>query len=132
MMSVIEDDQLTFELQELYYIGKEWIADLNTLNMSFGISRQKLLETTNAQKVAGNKRDISDISVVMDNVESQYSIIMKDIEGYLNTLRPLINKSNRNYDLALIEQHALVERKVSALFYTYVDIKHTISKVLQN
>lgn len=130
MITELEDDQLTLELQELYSIAKGWIADLSTVNTNLSINRERLLKTVSLQKSLGIDADVSDIRVIIGNIESQYSIIRKEIEEYLNILRPLINKSNLSYELALIEKHASLELKVNALFYTYIDIKETVSQVL--
>jgi|GEM_PF-868915 len=132
MTTVTEDNQLTLELQELYCIGKDWIADLNTLNTGLSIQQRLLFENAISKKKPGNNENIAEIRIAINNIENRYVKIKKDIERYLNILGPLINKSNQNYELALIENHALLEHKTSALFYAYIEIKETISKFLQN
>lgn len=129
MTTVIEDNQLTLELKELCGIAKSWLADLTAQNTALGIQHRRL-ETVIFTSSAGKLENIAEISGSIRTVQGRYGKIKKDIEEYLDGLEPLINRSNQNYQLALIENHALLEHKISALFYTFIDIREKVSKLL--
>lgn len=129
MTTVIEENQLNAELQELYLISKHWISDLEffTRDLSF---LQKLVERCWAQS---KKHEISEnlleLKLNVLNLQTQNAEIKGKVSNYLALLEPLISNANHNYELNLIETHSLLEREIGALLQIFKSVKQRVFKL---
>jgi hypothetical protein len=119
MTTVIEDNQLEAELQELYLVDKQWLSDLEFLDTELEFLR-KLAATSSA----ASTRDEELNKLVV--IENTYNFLKKDLRAYLHQLEPLIIAKSKLLDLSLIENYGLLKTRLAGMFQQCQKLKKEI------
>lgn len=129
MTTVIEENQLDTELQELYLISKHWLSDLEFfekdikfLEKLFGRAFSEMLKHEGYENIAAIMLNVAEIE--RKGIEIK-SVILK----YMQTLECLIAKTNMQFDLSLVETHVELEMEIGHLLHSFQAIKQTIFKL---
>lgn len=129
MTTVIEENQLDTELQELYLISKHWLSDLEFfekdikfLEKLFGRAFSEMLKQEGYESIAT-------IMLNVANIENKGVAIKTAILKYMQTLECLIAKTNMQFDLSLVETHAELELEIGRLLRNFRLVKQTIFKL---
>jgi hypothetical protein len=131
MTTTIEDSQLTAEVQELYIIGKDWIADLDFFEQDLEFI-QRLFKRSFLPLI--HEPVIRNITPIMQDfmvIETQCESIRARLLAHLHSLEPLVKYPDMDYGLSLIESHASLERDISGLLQSFRSLKKGILKLTE-
>jgi hypothetical protein len=106
MTTIIEDNQLNTELQELYLVSKQWISDLSFLEEEFKFLKKRFKETLNA---ADNLGELDKITAI----ESKHKDFEFRVQNYLRRLEPLITEKQLPLNIDLVETYAQIESELN-------------------
>jgi hypothetical protein len=106
MTTIIEDNQLNTELQELYLVSKQWISDLSFLEEEFKLLKKRFKETLNA---ADNLGELDKITAI----ESKHKDFEFRVQNYLRRLEPLITEKQLPLNIDLVETYAQIESELN-------------------
>lgn len=129
MTTVIEENQLSAELQELYLISKHWVSDLEFFarDLSF---LQKLVERGYSQlKKHEVNENLLQLKLNVLNLQTQSVALRQNVTQYLSQLERLIDNTNDSYELGLIETHSALELEIGNLFRTFKSVKQRVFKL---
>jgi phage-related protein len=126
MTTVIEENELNTELQELYLKSKEWISelkfiesDMEFLKSLFGRTFSPLIKDDNFEKIA-------EVLINVAKAESVQLDLKNDLQQYLHQLETLITDMNPHIELSIVETHTRIECRLKAVSEEYVAIKKVI------
>jgi hypothetical protein len=119
MTTAIEDSELNTELQELYLVSKQWIADLEFLDSELDFL-QKLADNHS------NRAIRSEELAMLGEMEKTYGDLKTDILNYLHQLEPLITEKQRNFDLCLIETYTQLKQRLSEVLLNCIVVKNAV------
>ena len=122
MTTVIEDNELDAELQELYLVEKQWLSDLEFLETEFKFLRK--LAATNSVSVVRNE-ELNNLVVI----ENTYTFLKKDLLANLNQLESLIIAKTKLLDWNLIENYAQLKKRLTEMFQLCQELKIEIFEV---
>jgi hypothetical protein len=106
MTTIIEDNQLNTELQELYLVSKQWISDLSFLEEEFKFLKKRFKETL---KAADNLGELDKITAI----ESKHKDFEFRVQNYLRRLEPLITEKQLPLNIDLVETYAQIESELN-------------------
>lgn len=104
MTTIIEDNELNTELQELYLVSKRWLADRDFLQTELDFLKKRFKELD----MAGS----ADVEAII-NIEEQHADLKKCIMDYSHKLEPLITDAGQPFDITLIETYAQIETELN-------------------
>jgi len=105
MTTLIEDNALNIELQELYLVSKQWLSELAFLENELDFFRKRVTSTDNQSA----RQDYLD---KITNIEKTHSDLKTHILHYLHRLEPLISESKQPIDINLIENYARIKKEL--------------------
>lgn len=111
-----EEGELDTELQELYLVSKQWIADLDFLDSEIDFLRKL---TDQQQRDAIRIDEFARIG----EFEQIYAKLKTDITGYLHRLQPLIIHATEDFGLDLIEEYSQLQRRLKEVLRACQEIK---------
>lgn len=119
MTTTIEEGELNTELQELYLVNKQWIADLEFLDN----------ELVFLKKLAGGHTDTvvqKQESENLGRIEKSYLDLKADMLDYLHKLQPLITGAVKDFNLDLIEDYTALKQRLSGVLLNCQAVKATV------
>jgi hypothetical protein len=127
MTSTKEDDVLNEELQELYLISKHWISDLEFLTgeidflkkLVFGKTFYPLIQANDLEKVA-------ETLIKAEWILDEQSRLKSGIFNHLQTLKPYVLRSIKNYNVSLIELHSQLDNQLRELMLDFISVKNVV------
>jgi hypothetical protein len=128
MTTVIEDNQLNTELQELYLISKHWISDLDFFGKELKFLENLLVRTFSGMLKQERYENIATIMLNVARIEHKRNEIKCSVLNYMHSLEPLIAKTSEHFDLSLVETHAQLEIEIGELLHSFQTIKQQIFK----
>jgi hypothetical protein len=114
-----EESELDTELQELYLVSKQWIADLGFLDTELDFLK-KLAEQQ--QHDAVRAEEFAQISALFET----YGILKTEMNNYLHRLEQLITHAAQDFDLELVEEYANLQRRLKEVLTSCHDIRNTV------
>jgi len=114
-----EESELDTELQELYLVSKQWIADLEFLDSELDFLK----------KLTGHQRPDAVRVEEFDQIAGlakSYAALKTDINDYLHQLEPLIMHAADDFGLGLVEEYSQLERRLKGLLRACHDVRRTV------
>lgn len=118
MKTVIKDEELEVELQELYLTGKQWLSDLEFLESEERFLREQLTGTT----ASGGANLLSRL----DDATLIRTALAGNIEEFMNKLEPLIVNTDSVLHLALVEDFVGLQSAVHNALAVLKGIKYAL------
>ncbi|RDC55965.1 hypothetical protein DU508_14005 [Pedobacter chinensis] len=109
MTTPIEDNELNAELQELYLTGKQWLSDLDFFEVEIKSVARLSVTIPGVIGLTGNPINLS----------QSYVLLKDEIIKFMNALGILINASEKQITVNLLEDHIRLREKAEALMTTY-------------
>ena len=119
MITKNEEGELDTELQELYLVSKQWIADLEFLD-----SKLEFLK-----KLAGQQRPDAIRAEEFNQIaalDKSYTALKSDINDYLHQLEPLITHASGDFGLDLVEEYSQLQRRLKGLLRACHEVRRTV------
>lgn len=126
MTTVIEDNQLNAELQELYLLSKDWISDIEFLERDLDFLKKLFGETFSPLVQKDNYELIADILINTAKIDKTQVSLKIDILNYLHNLEQLINNCDQSFYLNLLETHTKLEQKLRTLILDFKAVKKIV------
>jgi|SRR6185503_7232834 len=114
-----EESELDTELQELYLVSKQWIADLDFLDSELDF----LIKLTGQQQ--SDTIRIEEFASIGD-VAQTYGALKTDITDYLHRLQPLITHASEDFGLDLVEEYSQLQRRLKDVLRACQHIRTTV------
>jgi len=105
MTTLIEDNALNAELQELYLVSKKWLSELAFLENELDFFRKHLANADDSSVAQGYLNKVA-------NIEKTHCDLKTHILHYLHRLEPIIIKSKQPFDINLIENYAKIKTEL--------------------
>ncbi len=110
MTTAIEDNELNTELQELYLKNKQWITDLEFLEIE--LQFLKHFQEKKLDLLIDKPTEGIEITVRIYNAQISYDTLKQDLFAFLHQIESLIKKPKQAFDMALIDTYAALEIKI--------------------
>jgi hypothetical protein len=114
-----EENELDTELQELYLVSKQWIADLEFLDSELDFLK----------KLAGHQQPDAvraEEFAQLKGLSETYAVLKCNITDYLRRLEPLITHAAANFGLDLVEEYAQLQRRLEEVLRTCQEIRSAV------
>ncbi|MEO6520811.1 MAG: hypothetical protein ABIN91_03975 [Mucilaginibacter sp.] len=119
MTTIIEDNQLNTELQELYLVSKQWLSELAFLETEYEFLKKRAADLLATEAHPAEFEQIAAIGI-------RYHDLKQTIETYLHQLEPLITTASSALHLTLIEQYAGIEKELAGFTEELHTTKSTV------
>lgn len=129
MTTVIEDNQLSTELQELYLISKHWISDLEFFDKDLQIVEKLFGGTFSGLTKQEGSENIAILKLNIATLEHKGNGIKASVLNYMHSLEPLIANTSGHFDLSLVETHSQLEIEIGELVHSFQAIKQQIFRL---
>jgi hypothetical protein len=114
-----EESELDTELQELYLVSKQWIADLEFLDSELDFLKNL---TGHQHPDAVRAEEFDQISGIAET----YILLKNDINDYLHRLEPLITHADANFGMRLVEEYSQLQRRLKEILKSCHDIRSLV------
>ena len=114
-----EEGELDTELQELYLVSKQWIADLEFLDSELDFLKKL---TGHQRPGAVRAGEFARISGIAEN----YAALKTDITDYLHRLEPLITHTADDFGMRLVEEYSQLQRRLKDVLRNCHEIRNTV------
>lgn len=121
MTTVIEDNELDTELQELYLKNKQWITDLD-----FFEKELQFLKDFQKKKLAilsDKYGEGIEISVRIYNAQTYYTDLKENLFNFSRQIEDLIKKPKQGFSMSLIDTYAALELKIHTATRAFRKVK---------
>ncbi|HTE00107.1 MAG TPA: hypothetical protein VK668_12520 [Mucilaginibacter sp.] len=125
MKTIIEDNELNTELQELYLVSKKWISDLEFLDSELEFLK-KLFQTHSFVQFL--EQDLA-MLLKLDNAHSE---LKSDVTLYMHLLEPLIVDPEHKLNVDLIEIYAKLESRLAEILLNFRTLRATAFTLNKN
>jgi hypothetical protein len=129
MTTVIEENQLNAELQELYLISKRWVSDLEFFARDLSFLHKQVQRCYSQLKKHEVNENLLDVKLNVSNLQVQSNEIARKVTHYISQLERRRDNANDNYELDLIETHSILEREIGSLLQTFKSVKQRVFKL---
>lgn len=126
MTTVIEDNELNTELQELYLKSKEWISELEFLESDLDFLKKLFGRTFSPMIKNDDYEEIAKILLKAAKVETTQLELKKQIVDYLHKLESLIVEMKQNFDISIVETHYQLELELKRVIQEYKSVKKIV------
>ncbi len=114
-----EEGELDTELQELYLVSKQWIADLDFLDSELDF----LIKLTGQQQ--SDTIRVEEFARIGD-IAQTYGALKTDITDYLRRLQPLITHASKDFGLDLIEEYSQLQQRLKSILLACHEIRTAV------
>lgn len=108
MNTIIEEKELDNELQELRLLSKSWISEVQFLSGELKFLKRLVNQTVKDQ----TSEKASQLQSNMMRLEQNIDTVRNGIVTHLKYLEKLIIDPSQQFNLAIIEDHISLERKI--------------------
>jgi len=129
MATVKEDQELEFELQELYLTGKQWLSDIAFLEEELHFLKElmgKFAIPLPGSRQQGKQQDMME---ALSLREAAHTELKQQVLIYMNKLEPLIVEPDTRISLQLVEDYMLLKGKVENALLDLKSIKYACINV---
>lgn len=116
MKTLIKDEELGVELQELYLTGKQWLSDLEFLE-----NEERFLSEQAAGLIIGGN-----ILARLANAALNRTLLKAEIAGFMNKFEPLTVDTSGGISLQLVEDFVLLQTAVQDALAVLKGIKYAL------
>ena len=123
MKTIVNNVQLDDELQELYLESKHWLSDI-----CFEEDELRFLKkVTNTYLVSGLKNEqldrVNDFQKALARQDANIPLLKNRITELLKLIGTLINETDKEIGIDLVEQFAALETEMKMLFEAVKEVK---------
>ena len=129
MVRVKEDQELEFELQELYLTGKQWLSDIAFLEEELRFLMELMGKFAIPLPGSGQQRKQQDMMEALSLREAAHTELKQEVLIYMNKLEPLIVEPDTRINLQLVEDYMLLKGKVENALLDLKSIKYACINV---
>ena len=126
MKTIIADVALEDELQELYILSNHWISDINFIE-----DETRFLKNVVDKYLAPILKDdqlakANDFNKNLLQLEANIPALKTEISDFLKFIKPMINESNQEIGINLLEKFTTLEAEMKTLFESVKQIKKSL------
>ena len=126
MKTLIADSELEDELQELYILSTHWISDINFIE-----DETRFLKNVIDKYLAPILKDdqlakAKDFNKTLVQLETGIPMLKIKISDFLHFINPMINESNKEIGVNLLEKFTSLETEMKSLFESVKKIKKSL------
>jgi ferritin-like metal-binding protein YciE len=126
MKTLVQDPELEYELQELYILSNHWMSDIHFAEDEIRFLKNML----NNYLVPNLKNDflkeIENFNNILEQQNANIFHLKNKIRNLLKFIGPLINESNKQISVDLIEKFTGLETEVKTLFESVKQVKKSL------
>jgi hypothetical protein len=123
MKTIIPDPQLDDELQELYILSNHWISDIHFEEVEIGFLKKMINDYLMPGLKNGQLNQMADINKTLTRQDENIADLKTKIAGLLKFIGGLINESNAEIRIELVEKFAVLEAEMRTLFKSVKQVK---------
>ena len=126
-----EDQELEFELQELYLTGKQWLSDIAFLEEELVFLTELMDKSPFSLHGTGQGKQ-EEIMVALSLQNAAHKELKWEVNIYMNKLEPLIIEPNIKIGMLLIEDYIRLKEKVANSLLDLKSLKYACVNVYRN
>lgn len=128
MTTILEDQELEAEVQELYLKSKQWILDLEFLREEIKIVEVILTKHFKIHSL----EEIKPVLETASRLQSYCVTLKYRIKFFLQNLKELILDTKKPFALQIIEAHSLFAIEIRDIFVAYHNFKDLGMSIVKN
>lgn len=125
-MKIIKDSALNAELQELYLSNKQWLADLDFLEMELVFLRKRFGESFSPLLSKEDEVKMAKLLAVDLDIDQANILLKDDVKAFLSTIEKQLTKDNPDFDISLVNRHEQLIKEVTGLMQAHQLVKSKI------
>ena len=125
MKTIVEDDELNTELQELYLVNKKWISDLAFLDSELEYLK-KLFQMPSV--VQFSEQDLE----MLLKLDISHTDLKNDVTLYMHQLELLIVDPEHKLNVGLIEIYSKLESRLGEILFNFRTLRATALELNKN
>lgn len=122
-MKPATDQELEFELQELYLTGKRWMSDMTFMNEKLIFLKEQLTKNPLHLPALQLPEGAEVFIDRLDRAEINQGTLATEVVNFMNKLEPLIVDKAPVIGMSLIEDHCLLDKKNKKALDELEDLK---------
>jgi len=123
MKTIIQDSQLEVELQELYILSNHWISDIHFEEDEIRFLKKIINNYLVPGLKSGQLNEIADFNKTLTRQDENIANLKNKIAGLLKFIGGLVNDSNAEIRIDLVEKFAALEAEMKTLFESVKQVK---------
>jgi len=123
MKTLIQDSELEDELQELYILSNHWISDIHFEEDEIRFLKKMINNYLAPGLNGGQLNEIADFNKTLTRHDENIANLKNKIAGLLKFIGGLINDSNAEIRIELVEKFAALEAEMKTLFESVKQVK---------
>lgn len=123
MKKINEDQELEFELQEVYLTSKQWLSDLAFLEEETNFLNEQLSGTGHPLIKASSQQNLA---VRLQNARQIHQDIGRRLNAFIDELEPLLLKTDPNPNLKLLEDFNALQTAIRDALTVLKGIKYAL------
>ena len=123
MKTIIQDSELEDELQELYILSNHWISDIHFEEDEIRFLKKIINNYLVPGLKSGQLDEIADFNKTLTRQDENIANLKNKIAGLLKFIGGLVNDSNAEIRIDLVEKFAALEAEMKTLFESVKQVK---------
>jgi hypothetical protein len=123
MKTIIQDPELEGELQELYILSNHWISDIHFEEDEIRFLKKIINNYLVPGLKSGQLNEIVDFNKTLTQQDENIANLKNKIAGLLKFIGGLVNDSNAEIRIDLVEKFAALEAEMKTLFESVKQVK---------
>ena len=123
MKTIIQDPELEVELQELYILSNHWMSDIHFEEDEIRFLKKIINNYLVPGLKSGQLDEIADFNKALTRQDENIANLKNKIAGLLKFIGGLVNDSNAEIRIDLVEKFAAVEAEMKTLFESVKQVK---------
>jgi hypothetical protein len=123
MKTIIQDPELEVELQELYILSNHWMSDIHFEEDEIRFLKKIINNYLVPGLTSGPLNEIADFNKTLTQQDENIANLKNKIAGLLKFIGGLVNDSNAEIRIDLVEKFAAVEAEMKTLFESVKQVK---------
>ncbi|MCQ6959191.1 hypothetical protein [Mucilaginibacter aquariorum] len=123
MKPATTDQELEFELQELYLTGKRWMSDMTFMNEKLIFLKEQLTKNPLHLPALQLPEGAEVFIDRLDRAEINQGTLATEVVNFMNKLEPLIVDKAPVIGMSLIEDYCLLDKKNKKALDELEDLK---------
>jgi hypothetical protein len=126
MKAIIQDSELEVELQELYILSNHWISDIHFEEDEIRFLKKIINNYLVPGLKSGQLDEIADFNKTLTRQDENIANLKNKIAGLLKFIGGLVNDSNAEIRIDLVEKFAALEAEMKTLFESVKQVKKSL------
>jgi len=126
MKTIIQDSELEDELQELYILSNHWMSDIHFEEDEIRFLKKIINNYLVPGLKSGQLNEIADFNKTLTRQDENIANLKNKIAGLLKFIGGLVNDSNAEIRIDLVEKFAALEAEMKTLFESVKQVKKSL------